>query len=305
MNEIVVSVQNLKKYYPDVKAVDDISFSIMEKEIFGIIGPNGAGKTTAIECMAGMKAFNGGKIDILGLDVVKNGAKLKNRIGLQQQESEIPERLRLKDAMLLFSAFYDSVLDWQKLLKDLNLWDKREAMYSSLSGGQKKRFFVAMALLGDPEIVFLDELTSGLDPQSRRSVWSLIKNLREQGRTIVLSTHYMDEAENLCDRVAIIDKGKLFALDSPENLILQYGGFTRVQFRISEPFESNVLCNLDGVENISFKEDICFVNISDKSAIVKIVKYLDKIKQGLEYFTITSPSLEDVFLNITGREVRS
>lgn len=305
MNEIVVSVQNLKKYYSDIKAIDDISFSIKEKEIFGIIGSNGAGKTTAIECMAGMKAFDEGKIDILGLDVVKNGARLKNRIGLQQQESEIPERLRLKDAMLLFSSFYDYVLDWQKLLKDLNLWDKREVMYSSLSGGQKKRFFVAMALLGDPEIVFLDELTSGLDPQSRRSVWSLIKNLREQGRTIVLSTHYMDEAENLCDRVAIIDKGKLFALDSPENLILQYGGFTRVQFRISEPFESNVLCNLDGVENISFNEDICFVNISDKSAIVEIVKYLDGIKQGLEYFTITSPSLEDVFLNITGREVRN
>ena len=305
MNEIVVSIQNLKKYYSEVKAVDDVSFFINKKEIFGIIGANGAGKTTAIECMAGMKAFNGGKIDILGLDVVKNGARLKNRIGLQQQESEIPERLRLKEAMLLFSSFYDSALDWQKLLRDLNLWDKRDAMYSSLSGGQKKRFFVAMALLGDPEIVFLDELTSGLDPQSRRSVWSLIKNLREQGRTIVLSTHYMDEAENLCDRVAIIDKGKIFALDSPENLIFKYGGFTRVQFRIEKPFEVSALDDLNGVEDISIKEDICSVSISDKSAIVEIVKHLDKIKQGLEYFTITSPSLEDVFLNITGREVRN
>ena len=304
MSENVVTVQDLIKHYKDVKAVDGISFAVKRGEIFGIVGPNGAGKTTTIECIAGMRRADFGSVDVLGLDPVKDSIVLKRRIGLQQQESEIQDRLRLWEAMELFSSFYDTVLDWKALLKQLNLWEKKDSFYSALSGGQKKRFFVAMALIGDPEIVFLDEFTSGLDPQSRISIWRLVKELRDQGRTIVLSTHYMDEAERLCDRVAIIDHGKLTALDSPSNLISMHGGHIRVQFDVGDVFDGESLSRLDGVESILNDDNVCTLEVSTSSTIVEIVKKLDAMGQGLDSFRIEAPTLEDVFLNITGREVR-
>ncbi|MCK5132629.1 MAG: ABC transporter ATP-binding protein [Candidatus Sabulitectum sp.] len=304
MSENVVTVQNLIKHYKDVKAVDGISFAVKRGEIFGIVGPNGAGKTTTIECIASMRRADSGSVDVLGLDPVKDSIVLKRRIGLQQQESEIQDRLRLWEAMELFSSFYDTVLDWKALLKQLNLWEKKDSFYSALSGGQKKRFFVAMALIGDPEIVFLDEFTSGLDPQSRISIWKLVKELRDQGRTIVLSTHYMDEAEKLCDRVAIIDHGKLTALDSPSNLISMHGGHIRVQFDVGDVFDGESLSRLEGVESVLNDGNVCTLEVSASSTIVEIVKKLDAMGQGLDSFRIEAPTLEDVFLNITGREVR-
>ncbi|MCK5035844.1 MAG: ABC transporter ATP-binding protein, partial [Candidatus Sabulitectum sp.] len=246
-----------------------------------------------------------GSLDVLGLDPLNDSIALKRRIGLQQQESEIPDRLRLREAMELFSSFYDNVLEWEVLLEQLNLWEKKDSFYSELSGGQKKRFFVAMALIGDPEIVFLDEFTSGLDPQSRISIWKLVKELRDQGRTIVLSTHYMDEAEKLCDRVAIIDHGKLTALDSPSNLISMHGGHTRIQFNVGDAFDGESLSSLKGVESIQNNDNFCSLQVSSNSAIVEIVKQLDAMGQGLDSFKIEAPTLEDVFLNITGREVRN
>ncbi len=300
----MVTVQNLIKHYKDVKAVDGISFAVKRGEIFGIVGPNGAGKTTTIECIASMRRADSGSVDVLGLDPVKDSIVLKRRIGLQQQESEIQDRLRLWEAMELFSSFYDTVLDWKALLKQLNLWEKKDSFYSALSGGQKKRFFVAMALIGDPEIVFLDEFTSGLDPQSRISIWKLVKELRDQGRTIVLSTHYMDEAEKLCDRVAIIDHGKLTALDSPSNLISMHGGHIRVQFDVGDVFDGESLSRLEGVESVLNDGNVCTLEVSASSTIVEIVKKLDAMGQGLDSFRIEAPTLEDVFLNITGREVR-
>lgn len=304
MDNNVVTVQNLVKHYRDVKAVDGISFSVQRGEIFGIVGPNGAGKTTTIECIAGMRRADSGFLDVLGLDPEKDTIALKNRIGLQQQESEIPDRLRLCEAMELFSSFYKKVLDWRMLLEQLNLLEKKDAFFSSLSGGQKKRFFVAMALIGDPEIVFLDEFTSGLDPQARISIWKLVRNLRDQGRTVVLSTHYMDEAEKLCDRVAIIDNGKLAALDSPSDLITAHGGYTRVYFNVGEGFNGESLSLLEGVDSVMNDDDACTLEVSTRSAIVGIVKKLDAMGQGLDSFRIEAPTLEDVFLNITGREVR-
>ncbi len=305
MDDHVVTVQNLVKHYKDVKAVDGISFSVKRGEIFGIVGPNGAGKTTTIECIAGMRRADSGSLDVLGLDPLNDSIALKRRIGLQQQESEIPDRLRLREAMELFSSFYDNVLEWEVLLEQLNLWEKKDSFYSELSGGQKKRFFVAMALIGDPEIVFLDEFTSGLDPQSRISIWKLVKELRDQGRTIVLSTHYMDEAEKLCDRVAIIDHGKLTALDSPSNLISMHGGHTRIQFNVGDAFDGESLSSLKGVESIQNNDNFCSLQVSSNSAIVEIVKQLDAMGQGLDSFKIEAPTLEEVFLNITGREVRN
>jgi len=305
LDDYVVTVQNLVKHYKDVKAVDGISFSVKRGEIFGIVGPNGAGKTTTIECIAGMRRADSGSVDVLGLDPVKDSLALKRRIGLQQQESEIPDRLRLWEAMELFSSFYDTVLQWEDLLKQLNLWERKDSFYSELSGGQKKRLFVAMALIGDPEIVFLDEFTSGLDPQSRISIWKLVKELRDQGRTIILSTHYMDEAEKLCDRVAIVDHGKLTALDSPSNLISTHGGHTRIQFNVGDVFDGESLSSLKGVEFIQNSDNVCSLQVSSSSAIVEIVKQLDAMGQGLDSFRIEAPTLEDVFLNVTGREVRN
>ncbi len=300
----MVTVRNLVKHYKDVKAVDGISFSVKRGEIFGIVGPNGAGKTTTIDCIAGMHRAYSGSIDVLGLDPVSDSIALKRRIGLQQQESEIPDRLRLREAMELFSSFYKKALDWKMLLEQLNLWEKKDSFYSALSGGQKKRLFVAMALIGDPEIVFLDEFTSGLDPQARISIWKLVGNLRDQGRTVVLSTHYMDEAERLCDRVAIVDHGKLAALDSPSDLIAAHGGHTRVYFDASEGFDGKSLSLLEGVESFVNRGDACTLEVNARSAIVEIVKTLDVMGQGLDSFRIEAPTLEDVFLNITGRQVR-
>lgn len=305
MDDNVVTVRNLVKHYKDVKAVDGISFNVKQGEIFGIVGPNGAGKTTTIECIAGMRRIDSGLVDVLGLDPVRDSFALKKRIGLQQQESEIPDRLRLCEAMELFSSFYEKSLDWKMLLEQLNLWEKKDSFYSALSGGQKKRLFVAMALIGDPEIVFLDEFTSGLDPQARRSIWKLVRSLRDQGRTVVLSSHYMDEAERLCDRVAIVDHGKLAALDSPSNLISRHGGYTRVHFNVGEGFEHAFLSQITGIESVVRDEGICVLEVSIRSAIVEIVKGLDAVGQGLDSFRIEAPTLEDVFLNITGREVRS
>ncbi len=304
MNSNVVTVIDLMKHYGEVKAVDGITFSVKKGEIFGIVGPNGAGKTTTIECLAGMRKYDSGSVNVLDLNPVTDSKLLKERIGLQQQESEIPDRLKISEAMLLFSSFYHKVLDWTDLLKQLNLWEKRDAYFSSLSGGQKKRLFIAMALIGDPEVVFLDELTSGLDPQARRSIWELVKNLQEQGRTIVLSTHYMDEAEKLCDRIAIIDSGKLVALDSPSNLISMYGGFTRVSFSVKGKFPADFFARIPGVESTKDADDKCIIEVSKKSAIVEIVKALDGLNQGLDSFQIQAATLEDVFLNITGIEVR-
>jgi ABC-2 type transport system ATP-binding protein len=304
LNESVVVVKNLVKHYGRVKAVDDISFSVKRGEIFGIVGPNGAGKTTTIECMAAMQAFDSGVIDVLGFDPVKESLSLKQKMGLQQQESEIPGRLRLREAMVLFSSFYSTILDWKVLLKQLDLWNKKDAFFSALSGGQKKRFFVAMALIGDPEVVFLDELTSGLDPQARRSVWELVKDLRNQGRTVVISTHYMDEAEKLCDRVAVIHDGKLAALDSPSKLISLYGGYTRVRFDISGGFDKSILFGIGGIESMAIENRVCTIEVGKRHAIVEIVKSLDASDHGLASFRIEVPTLEDVFLNIAGREVR-
>jgi len=304
LNESVVVVKDLVKHYGNVKAVDGISFSVKRGEIFGIVGPNGAGKTTTIECIAAMQAFDSGVIDVLGFDPAKESLSLKQKIGLQQQQSEIPDRLRLQEAMILFSSFYSSVLDWKVLLKQLDLWNRRDAYYSALSGGQKKRFFVAMALIGDPEVIFLDELTSGLDPQARRSVWELVEDLRNQGRTVVVSTHYMDEAEKLCDRVAVIHKGKLAALDSPSELISLYGGYTRVLFDVSGGFDQSILSGIGGIESMVIENRVCTIEVSERHAIVEIVKSLDASDHGLASFRIEAPTLEDVFLNITGREVR-
>jgi ABC-2 type transport system ATP-binding protein len=217
-----ISVEDLIKDYPGIRAVDGICFEVERGEIFGMVGPNGAGKTT-IDCVEGLRKPDGGIIQVLGLDPQRDGYELRERIGVQLQATALYDRIRVREALRLFASFYRVKSpwadDWAKLVEPLGLADKMDSYYHSLSGGQKQRLHIALALVHDPEIVFLDELTTGLDPQARRAMWDLIRSIREKGKTIFLTTHYMEEAERLCDKVAIIDQGRIIALDSPSGLL--------------------------------------------------------------------------------------
>ena len=301
----VVSVHDLRKTYGEVKAVDGITFSVIKGEIFGIVGPNGAGKTTTMDCIVGMKKSDSGSLSVLGLDPIKQGLKLRQRLGIQQQESELPDRIRVRETMELFSSFYSRTLEWREILDHLALLDKSEAYFSDLSGGQKRRLFVALALVGDPEIIFLDELTSGLDPHARRIIWELVTGLRDEGRTIFLSTHYMDEAEKLCDRVAIIDKGKIIGLDTPDRLISSLGFGIRVVFTASGKFSEETLNGISGVLSIDRDENRITCMIRDSSAVLEIVKKLVSLDTALDDFRTERTTLEDVFLAVTGKGVKN
>ena len=215
----VIEVDGLVKRYGSATAVKGVSFSVNSGEIFGVVGPNGAGKTSTIECLEGLRRPDGGTVRVLGLDPGGQGPALRQRIGVQLQQAALPDRIKVWEALDLFASYYDRSVDWNALLEEWGLSQKRNAAFSSLSGGQQQRLFIALALVNDPEIVFLDELTTGLDPHARRATWNLIVRLRERGVTVVLVTHFMDEAEHLCDRVAVIDAGELIALGTPALLV--------------------------------------------------------------------------------------
>ena len=215
----IIEVEDLHKRYGDVVAVDEVSFSVHEGEIFGIIGPNGAGKTTTVESVIGLRKPDRGRISVLGMDPIRERTALAERIGVQLQQAALAERIKVWEALDLFSSFYRRTVPWQPLLQQWGLADKRNAMFGNLSGGQRQRLFIALALVNDPQVVILDELTSGLDPQARRATWELVRTIREQGKTVLVITHFMDEAQLLCDRVAIIDHGRILALDPPERLV--------------------------------------------------------------------------------------
>jgi ABC-2 type transport system ATP-binding protein len=215
----VIEVKNLHKRYGDLIAVNDISFSVEAGEIFGIVGPNGAGKTTTVEMVEGLRAPDRGSVRVLGLDPRTNRAEVRRRLGIQLQESQLPDRMKVWEALDLYSSFYPDPADWRALMAEMGLADKRNTVYSKLSGGQKQRLSIALALVGNPEVAVLDELTTGLDPQARRDTWDLIRGVRDRGVSVVLVTHFMDEAERLCDRLAVIRAGEQVALDTPEKLI--------------------------------------------------------------------------------------
>ena len=233
----MIEVQNLHKTYGDTVAVDDVSFTVQEGEIFGILGPNGAGKTTTVECIEGLRAPDTGRISVLGLDPRRDRAELTQRLGVQLQDSQLPDQLRVAEALRLNSAFYRNPADWHALMDTLGLTSKSKTPFAKLSGGQKQRLSIALALLGSPRVAVLDELTTGLDPQARRDTWELIEGVRDRGVTIVLVTHFMEEAERLCDRVAVIDAGKVVAIDTPAGLAGRVEAGQRIQFRPSVPFD--------------------------------------------------------------------
>jgi len=298
-----VQIESLCKSYGSVAAVDDVSFLVREGEIFGVVGPNGAGKTTTLECIEGMRLADHGQIEVLGLDPVRDERKLRQRIGVQLQQSALPARIKVWEALDLFASFFDRSIDWRSLLDRLGLADKRSTAFAKLSGGQKQRLFIGLALLNNPELVFLDELTTGLDPQARRSMWELVREIRGQGRTVVLTTHFMEEAERLCDRVAIMDHGRIVALDSPANLIRSHGAENRMTFTADGACKSKLQA-LAEVTRVDRDGDRVIVQGSGEGLVGEVVNTLSANGFAFRDLRTEQATLEDVFLVLTGKEIR-
>ena len=302
----MVSVVGLRKVYGLTRAVDGVSFEVREGEIFGIVGPNGAGKTTTVECLEGLRAPDGGAVRVLGLDPQEEGDALRERIGVQLQESALPTRLRVGEAMTLFASFYAHPLQPRTLLDELGLADCARIAWGNLSGGQRQRLAIALALVGDPDLVFFDELTSGLDPQARHATWDLVRGVRDRGKTIVLTTHYMEEAELLCSRVMVIDHGRVTALDTPVDLVRSLGAEQRVTFR-SEGVGDDVLAALRALSMVARVErsgDRVIVHGESDRSLTPILSVLDGFGVAFHDLRTEQPSLEDVFLSLTGSEMR-
>jgi ABC-2 type transport system ATP-binding protein len=298
-----VRIESIRKSYGSLVAVSDVSFEVANGEIFGVVGPNGAGKTTTIECIEGIRRADEGRIAVLGLDPARQERELRQRIGVQLQQSALPPRLKVWEALDLYSTFYDRTVDWRGLLERLGLEEKRNAAFAKLSGGQKQRLFIALALVNDPELIFLDELTTGLDPQARHSMWNLVREIREQGKTVVLTTHFMEEAERLCDRVAVMDQGRIVALDSPANLIRNYGGENRITFAAEAGCEAS-LRGLAGVSRVDREGDRVIAHGSGDGLIGEVVSALSSNGIVFRDLRTEQSTLEDVFLALTGREIR-
>ena len=301
--KIAIRVENLHKTYGDTVAVDEVSFEVGRGEIFGIVGPNGAGKTTTVECITGMRNPDGGTIQVAGLDPGSQGTELRRQIGVQLQQAALPERLKVWEALDLYASFYDKPADWRGLMQQWGLAEKRDTRFENLSGGQQQRLFVALALLNDPEVVFLDEITTGLDPQARHASWDLIRGIRDAGKTVVLVTHFMDEAERLCDRVAIVDGGKIIALDTPEALVRNLNAETTVSFAAPDGFNPESLRSIQEVRTVERAEDRVVVRGSG-SLLVQVVVALDRQSITPKDLNSESANLEDVFLALTGRTLR-
>ncbi|MFQ5771336.1 MAG: ABC transporter ATP-binding protein [bacterium] len=303
-NKTIIAVEKLRKVYGSVVAVNDLSFEVYEGEIFGMVGPNGAGKTTTIECIEGLRQPEGGLVQVLGCNPQKDGYTLRERIGVQLQESALQNHIKVWEALDLFASFYSNSTDWSTLLEQLGLLEKKNTAFTKLSGGQKQRLFIALSLVNDPELVFFDELTTGLDPQARRSMWDLVKNIREKGKTVFLTTHFMEEAERLCDRVAIIDHGQIVALDSPENLIRNLGAENRVVFTTDEAFRAKSLRYLTSVTRVEQIGERVVVYGRGDRLVVEVVTALSANGSQFRDLRTEQPNLEDVFLALTGKKMR-
>ena len=299
----VIWVEGLHKTYGAIKAVDGVDLIVEEGEIFGMVGPNGAGKTTTIECIEGLRTPDSGKITVLGMDPQKQSSDLYELIGMQLQGSSLYPHIKVGEALELFSSFYSHPAPKDELLERLGLSEKENVYFSKLSGGQKQRLFICLALINKPQLVFFDELTTGLDPQARRATWDLVRGVREQGHTVFLTTHFMDEAENLCDRVAVMDHGKIVALGKPSDLIEQYAHETRIRLPQSLKKETDWLSAIRGVNSVEVSEDFTLINFNNEN-IVELLQLLDQHGISLKGLHIQQSSLEDVFLSLTGNEMR-
>ncbi len=305
MAESVIQVENLFKNYGAVEALRGVSFEVAEGEVFGLLGPNGAGKTTTVEILEGLRTPDRGSVRVGGLDPQKAGNDFKQTVGAVLQSTSLPDKLRVSEALSLFSHFYQRRRDTGELLRRFQLEEKRHAFYSQLSGGQKQRLALALALVNDPRVLFLDEPTAGLDPQVRREIYTIIEELRREEKTILLTTHYIEEAERLCDRVAIIDYGRLMALGTPQELKSRSAGTTRIQVRLARADADGGLARLEGVADCrEFDGSYVLHSARPPQTIVALVKHLEAQGNELQSLEIASPTLEDVFIELTGRRLR-
>jgi ABC-2 type transport system ATP-binding protein len=300
----VIQVSSIRKTYGATVAVSDISFEVGEGEIFGLIGPNGAGKTTTMECVEGVRRPDQGAISILGLDPFRDVFQLQNRIGVQLQQAQLQKRIKVWEAVDLWASLYSKAVDRDRLLEQLGLTSKRNAWFMTLSGGQKQRLFIALALINDPEVVFLDELTTGLDPQSRRAIWDLVRGIRDRGKTVFMTTHLMEEAERLCDRVAIIEHGKIIDIGSPEELVRRHCPARTVVLATDNARAEESLRTIPFVETVIRQDSRYTIQGRGDDFVTEVIHCLSVNQIRVTDFRTVLPSLEDVFLKLTGHSIR-
>lgn len=304
MTTPVIRVSNLKKRYGSTVAVADVSLEIHAGEIFGLIGPNGAGKTTTMECVEGLRKWDEGSVSVLGLDPRKDARALQERIGVQHQEAHLQKRIKVWEAIDLWSHLYSGVVDTEALLDQLGLTEKRNAWFMTLSGGQKQRLFVALALIHDPEVVFLDELTTGLDPQARRAIWELINGIRDRGKTVFLTTHLMEEAERLCDRVAIIEHGTLIEMGTPKELVERHCPQRGVVFSSEADGVQDRLERIPGIADVASDGETYTLRGTGDDFVTDVIHAIANEAIHVTGFRTELPNLEDVFLKLTGHRIR-
>ncbi len=286
-------------------AVDEVSFEVRQGEIFGLIGPNGAGKTTTMECVEGLRKPERGTISVLGLDPFRDAYALQKRVGVQLQEAQLQKRIKVWEAIDLWASLYDTHLDGKRLVEQLGLAEKRNAWFMTLSGGQKQRLFIALALINDPELVFLDELTTGLDPQARRAIWDLVRGIRDRGKTVFLTTHLMEEAERLCDRVAIIDHGKIIDIDTPARLVERHCPERTVLLATEDPHAETHFRATPGVLSVTCDDGQFTIRGRGGDLVTDVIRCLAEHRIRVSDFRTELPNLEDVFLKLTGRSIRA
>jgi len=301
----VIQVAGIRKTYGATVAVDEVSFEVNDGEIFGLIGPNGAGKTTTMECVEGIRKPDRGTISVLGLDPFRQVYKLQDRIGVQLQQAQLQKRIKVWEAVDLWASLYKKKpADAKRLLDQLGLADKRNAWFMNLSGGQKQRLFIALALINDPEVVFLDELTTGLDPQARRAIWELVRGIRERGKTVFLTTHLMEEAERLCDRVAIIERGRIIDIDTPQRLVDRHCPERVVVLATSDSAAEERFRAIPRIESV-VRSDLQFtIRGRGDDLVTEVIHCLSESRIRVTDFRMIVPNLEDVFLKLTGRSIR-
>ncbi len=305
MNDTYIRVENLRKTYGDIVAVNDVSFSIAQGEVFGLLGPNGAGKTTTLEIMEGLRRADSGTIHIAGLELPRQLDQLKQIIGVQLQATSLYDRITVGEALSLFAGYYRKARSVEELLQLVSLEEKRGAFVKNLSGGQLQRLALALALVNDPELVFLDEPTTGLDPQARQNVWAIIEKMKTEGRTVILTTHYMEEAERLADRVAVIDRGQIIAMDTPPVLIRMLGTRGKIECSVDNNLPLDEVEAIPGVTEVKTADGQLSFNVDEvKPALTALLSIAEQHGVTLEDIHVSRPNLEDVFLHLTGHRLR-
>ncbi len=301
-----IKVENLVKRYEEITAVDGVSLEVPRGEVFGLLGPNGAGKTTSVECMLGLREPDYGQVAILGMEHENNSQAIRSRVGVQLQSTGLLPHLKVREQLALFASLFPVSLPIDQVIELVGLAEKGNVATTALSGGQKQRLAVALALINDPELIFLDEPTTGLDPQARRALWDVIRDLKEQGKTILLTTHYMEEAEQLCDRVAILDYGKIIEIGRPSELIGRHFEATAIEFIDPGQLLEGSLESLDGIKQILRENgQVTLYSVNVSQTLTQLFDLSSKLTVELNEMTIRQATLEDVFLKLTGRRIRS